>query len=376
MLSEKEIKSLKKYYVRPMLFFPLLIGLLLEVLAGAVPLMIGDVFFHVNFDAIFTVMFAIGAIYVVLFFVTMLSTFLWMNGKEWKGIVEKTNVEIEKMKVSHFGAGFALFGMLLSNSRNKTVKDVGVTLETIGGINMSINLIILIRQMRKNIRTVAEVYGIELPSASVKITVILLLPFFAAFLTAGIGLPLLASSTSETRTNVVEPVLQDIRNAIADAGCTIEENDYDKGAYSTSGYWIEGWLRKDKEKGLNSYLRYHVDNDGKIILAEYRIGIDPEADKDDMISYMKSELDALRKPAEDLKEHFVSSAYVDELYFPEEFLDIFKESEYFDKDIRYYSTSNKVDNIYYEMGYYSQSRTAYENYPNLHIMFRFNTEHN
>ena len=366
MLTEQEKKQIRKFCLLPVLVKAYLAVDLLIGFAWAFLVMINDIVCNGGFyTPALCVYLGIVVVYTIAYIICFFTLRIGMKKQGWRQIVEKANVKLSEKDYSAQIASAMrakstghLLRMSDSINTNET-RDAFDTAATVGSLAVVTQMT---NEIGKNAKSVAAVFGVEIPKAQKYVVSIILLPIL---LLTAVYIPQFMSSKQRTETEiaVASKSVYALQTSLQQ-DCDHVSIDDPKEEYRESGYQVAGYLYEFKESH-NSYVSVTVRNDGAISEVRYCIDIDIQADKEKNLEKVKSDLLKLNTMMNDSGVEAISDNLLEECALPEEFISQFKDISYYE-DLSF----QKDENI--SINYMTDSEEEYDEYSESYIYLVIN----
>lgn len=335
MINEKEKKMIRKYSILPKISIASFIMSLVLIGVWFIMVLITYTIFGDNhgYDAMmnglrtFLILFGID---LIIFLYSYLSTYIGMNKKSWKKIVEKVAVEQDNTDYSAQivgSVGLSSVGSILKGSNNEITKNIGKTAEVVGTVGTVVTTTAIIDKMAKNADSVAKVGNIKIPKARNYIIPLIIIPILI-LIASYIQAYSRAKDTLENEKKVVSETVYKLQSAFKKE-CEIVRID--------DPYELvkDTWYNVRAELSENNYIYITVENDGKIEEIVYYGHVDTQISKDENIENVEKIYSQLHKLlvdsgvdltnnmiqtyklSEEFKEKFLKTPYNEKFYVHE-----------------------------------------------------------
>lgn len=296
-VTEKEIRTIKKYYRWPATAVAFLGSGVLELLYWAFLQMIGSIVFHQRGgdDLTFYAGLAVSLLCLFLFLFQMISMIWGVKGKKWRAIVEKAQAQVSQSDYTSTllaANGAIAAGRLMSHSKEKKVQTAGQVASTIGGVVSLFVIAAMLLEIRKNAKTVAQLVGVKLPGAVVQVLLIVFVPFL---LLSALAIPGYLQSARQIRSamDVACVTVQELEATFETACDSTYANDPHE-QYREYGYDVSGSFYHE-EGDLESYIRVTVNNEGVVDEVAYCMDIDVNLSKQENLERCEADMARLNR---------------------------------------------------------------------------------
>lgn len=357
-MTEREIKTIRRYYTRPVTALAWFGSGLLAMVFGILLEMIGSVAFDLKGStgpALYGAL-VLLLLCMALFLVQAISVMWGVRRKKWAAIAEKarTSVSYTDRTTQLLAANTAVAaGRLMSRSDNDTIKTAGDISTAVGGVVGMHAIVGILFEVRKSAKHIAELLGIKLPAAKPRVLAILLLP--AALLVA-ITIPSYLDGIQQHHESAAQAaaVVEKLEQ-VFEASCDSVSADDPAERYKDYGYGVTGRL-KDENNDTRSYLAVTVNNNGVVEAVTYSLGIDVNSSKEDNIAQAKADMERLNQALRSADVPFLSPNLGETHTLREDFIALFWENSYYENCRSYYEEEGL------SMGYYTESQEDYNDY--------------
>ena len=278
-MTEKEIRTIKKYYTRPVTAAAYLCTGLLSMFIWIFLDMIRSVVFHLSGSCmeVAYVAIAILLIYMVLFLFQGVSVIWGVRRKKWEVIQEKahTYLSYTDRSAEVLAANTAIAaGRLMSRSDDDRVKTAGDISTAVGGLIGLHAIVSILLEIRKSAKSIADALGMKLPSVKLRVAAIILVPLV---LQLAVAAPYYVQAVRESREGAARAaVVIDELERVFQVSCDRAYADDPMEYYKDYGYRVTGYLEHE-DNGTQSYLSATVNNDGVVEEITYSLDIDVSA---------------------------------------------------------------------------------------------------
>lgn len=361
-VTEKEIRTIKKYYRWPATAVAFLGSGVLELLYWVFLQMIGSIVFHQRGgdDLTFYAGLAVSLLCLFLFLFQMISMIWGVKGKKWRAIVEKAQAQVSQSDYTSTllaANGAIAAGRLMSHSKEKKVQTAGQVASTIGGVVSLFVIAAMLLEIRKNAKTVAQLVGVKLPGAVVQVLLIVFVPFL---LLSALAVPGYLQSTRQIRSamDAACVTVQELETTFDMACDSTYANDPHE-QYWEYGYDVSGSFYH-KEGDLESYIRVTVNNEGVVDEVAYCMDIDVSLSKQENLERCEADMARLNQMLLSADVVFASKNLNDVHTLNTDFVEQFQSASYY-KEFRIrdddagmyfsYSTDSEEDYNRYSSSY-------------------------
>ena len=362
-MTEKEIRTIKKYYTRPVTAAAYLCTGLLSMFIWIFLDMIRSVVFHLSGSSmeVAYVAIAILLIYMILFLFQGVSVIWGVRRKKWEVIQEKahTYLSYTDRSAEVLAANTAIAaGRLMSRSDDDRVKTAGDISTAVGGLIGLHAIVSILFEIRKSAKRIADALGMKLPSVKLRVAVIILVPLV---LQLAVATPYYVQAVRESREGAARAaVILEKLEQIFEASCDRAYADDPMEYYKDYGYRVTGYLEHE-DNDTQSYLSATVNNDGVVEDITYSLDIDVSASKEDNIAQAKADLARLNRALRSADVPFLSPNLGEEHTLREDFITLFQQNSYYENCRSYYDEEGLF------IGYYTESQEDYNDYSSSYI---------
>ena len=362
-VTEKEIRTIKKYYRWPATAVAFLGSGVLELLYWIFLQMIGSIVFHQKGgdDLTFYAGLAVSLLCLSLFLFQMISMIWGVKGKKWQAIVEKAQAQVSQSDYTSTllaANGAIAAGRLMSHSKEKKVQTAGQVASTIGGVVSLFVIAAMLLEIRKNAKTVAQLVGVKLPGAVVQVLLIVFVPFL---LLSALAVPGYLQSARQIRTamDVASVAVNELETTFESACDSTYANDpYEH--YREYGYDVSGRLYHEGYD-VESYILVTVNNEGVVDEVVYCMDIDVNLSKQENLDRCEADMARLNRMLLSANVAFASENLHEIHTLDVDFVEQFQSASYY-KEFR---ISDDDAGMYFV--YYTDSEEDYNRYSSSYI---------
>lgn len=372
MLTEREEKLIRRYYLYSKISIPALIMAFVLGVPFILLEMIDDLVFH-NSEAVFWglyVYLGIVIIYVILYCYCTLRTKLGMRKEEWQELQRRLSVRQRQSDYSGTLAGsmaMGASGRLMQKSQNKTVRGVGTAAEVAGAIGAVATAGAMNAEIARNAEAMAEAYGVAVPKTK-KLRLALVLVPLLVLIGAYIPQYVQADAAMQQNTLIVSQRLEAVSAALEPV-CEYLSVDDPAERYQDYGYRVIGYLRGMYTDTEKCYIYISFDASGVIESISYDEEIDITLSPEENLSRLEKDFETLNRALQKAADiPFKSPELLTTYQLSDEFKDSFLAGSYY-QEIR---LSADVGNSRVYWDFETESEEEFDDYtdPRVYLYIR------
>lgn len=320
LLTKKEIKKVKTFYVANKLIKPFLVSTIMLLVLWLIFSMISDLvfqgaseFFEYGIYAFLVLIVIVATIMLSSYAISAIGT----HTKKWKEIEEKANnyivtdmqtcKDINKAKIVSL-LGLNAFSQIMRRNNNdvlNVIGDISSVISTIGAFSLMLD----VTNYNNNVIVfISKVYDIKLPSFKLLRNILALVPLIILITFYSVGFAQ-ASENIKKETEIASASVEAVQSVFDEKFKEVSAdeplNEYDKDGYEINGRIL------DKNEEAVAYVIVTINNEGNISKITYEIDENPNLNKKDNIEYVNTLLNVFNDAIKESNVKCVNEKYLD-----------------------------------------------------------------